>query len=75
MKRNFSITAIVVALAIVVTVGLCETQSQPKMSDSALENVEALASGESEFCENGCYDNGSGCFCEYWFPTYREASN
>lgn len=23
-------------------------------------------------CPNGCVDNGSGCYCNFWFPTYDE---
>ena len=43
-------------------------------SDLMLSNVEALASGEENpWCPNGCYDNGSGCHCYTWYPTYREA--
>lgn len=44
------------------------------MSELALANVEALANTESSDCPNGCFDNGNGCFCHYWFPTYREAN-
>ena len=40
----------------------------------ALANVEALAQSESDLCPNGCYDNGTGCYCHFWFPTYREAN-
>ena len=33
----------------------------------------ALAQGEiNPLCENGCIDNGNGCLCKEWFPTYRE---
>ncbi len=38
-----------------------------------LANIETLASGKYSDCPNGYYDNSSGCFCHYWFPTYREA--
>jgi len=29
----------------------------------------AMAQSESQ-CPTGCYDNGPGCYCYYWFPTY-----
>ena len=43
------------------------------LSDLALENVEALAQGEFSGCETGCVDNGDGCFCNMWFPSYAYA--
>jgi hypothetical protein len=47
--------------------------NRTEMSVLALTNVEALASGENVMCPNGCLDNGNGCLCHYWFPTYKEA--
>jgi hypothetical protein len=43
------------------------------LSDLALENVEALAQGEFSGCETGCVDNGDGCFCNMWFPSFAYA--
>ena len=45
--------------------------SQTELSDTALANVEALASGESP-CPNGCHANGLGCQCYTYYPTLRE---
>ena len=51
------------------------SQKSDVMSELALANVEALADDdENPMCENGCLDNGDGCLCHYWFPTYREAN-
>ncbi|MGN0049098.1 MAG: NVEALA domain-containing protein [Bacteroides sp.] len=44
------------------------------MNDLMLANVEALADIEYSDCPNGCLNNGNGCFCHYWFPTYREGN-
>lgn len=41
------------------------------ISEFAKANAEAIA--YDPLCENGCLDNGDGCLCHYWFPTYREA--
>ncbi|WP_294634849.1 NVEALA domain-containing protein [uncultured Bacteroides sp.] len=43
------------------------------MSELMLANVEALANDENPMCPNGCFDDGDGCLCYHWFPTYREA--
>ena len=54
---------------------LYTSQKETSMSDLAMENVEALARGEENpLCPNGCYNNGNGCYCYTWFPTYREAN-
>ncbi|WP_019541473.1 NVEALA domain-containing protein [Proteiniphilum acetatigenes] len=64
------------ALSLLVATGYGVTQSvksDANLSDLALNNVEALAQSENPLCPNGCYDNGSGCYCNGWYPTYREA--
>ena len=50
------------------------TSQNGKMGASNLLdiNIEALA-GDPFPCPNGCLDEGSGCFCHYYFPSYREA--
>ena len=56
-------------------VNVYNSQKSDVMSELALANVEALADDdENPMCENGCLDNGDGCLCHYWFPTYREAN-
>lgn len=45
-----------------------------EMDQLLLNNVEALANNEENpLCPNGCFDNGKGCYCYQWYPTYREA--
>lgn len=67
----------VFALALLATAGFGVQKSMKSdvgLSDLALSNVEALASSESSDCPNGCYDNGTGCWCKIWYPCYREAN-
>lgn len=74
MKKK--VLGIVAAVAVVAIAGVNYLQMNQgiELSDLALENVEALAQGESDLCPNGCFDNGNGCYCHFWFPTYREAN-
>ena len=70
---------IILSVAVVATAAIAgwnyqQNQNKVEMSDLALANVEALAQSESDLCPNGCYDNGTGCYCHIWFPTYREAN-
>ena len=74
MKKFRLKATLVVALAAVAGYGVYTAQSsQTELSDTALANVEALASGENPMCPNGCKSNGDGCLCYTWYPTYREA--
>lgn len=75
MKKNFVRITFAVAFAAIAGYGVYTNQKVDVMSDLMLANVEALASGEGDpMCENGCLDNGDGCLCHYWFPTYKEAN-
>lgn len=72
MKVKVALVATILGVA-----GYNAYQSQSVMngmSELALANVEALANGEDSDCPNGCLSDGFGCFCHYWFPTYREAN-
>ena len=62
------------ALAVVVAAGytVYSSQTSLKMTGIALNNVEALASGENDLCPNGCMGAGSGCYCNGWFPDLAE---
>ena len=63
-----------VALAAVAGWNYQQSKQNVELSDLALENVEALASGEvNPACPNGCVDNGDGCFCYTWYWGYKEA--
>ena len=75
MKRNIIRVALLAVFAFVAGYGVYTSQKETAMSDLAMENVEALARGEENpLCPNGCYNNGNGCYCYTWFPTYREAN-
>lgn len=50
-------------------------QCEKKNSDVSFLNIEALAQNENDLCPNGCYDNGNGCYCNRWYPEYREAGS
>jgi|AGTN01.2.fsa_nt_gi hypothetical protein len=77
MKKKF--LSGIFALTLLVTAGYGVNKSMKSdvyLSDLALSNVEALANGEiNPMCPNGCYSDGTGCLCHYWFPTYKEAGN
>lgn len=74
MKKKVFGAVALIAIAVAAGWNYQQSQQESELSDLTLANVEALASGESSDCPNGCYDNGSGCFCHYWFPSYREAN-
>lgn len=71
MKRIIKLSFVAVFAAIAGYSIYANKKVNP-ISNLTLSNLDALASGESWDCPNGCVDNGSGCFCHYWFPTYRE---
>ena len=48
-------------------------KSNANLSDLALNNVEALAQSENDLCPNGCWLNGSGCYCYGFYENYKEA--
>lgn len=55
-------------------INLFNAQKAETLSDIALANVEALADDEvNPLCPNGCVENGTGCFCNGWYPSYQEA--
>lgn len=70
-KKFFGVIAFV-AIAAAAGWNYQQNTNEVELSDLALENVEALASGESG-CPNGCLENGDGCFCNMWHPVYKEA--
>ena len=72
MKKMIKI-AFVAAFAAIAGYGVYANQKTDVMSDLALANVEALARNEISNCDNGCWDNGSGCLCGVWYPGWKEA--
>ena len=65
----------VMAMFVLVTgLNVYKSQTDVKLSDTQLKNVEALASGEiNPDCPNGCVDGDGGCFCFEEYPEYKEA--
>lgn len=63
------------AVAVIATIAIAgwnyQQNKEVELSELALANVEALASGESSFCTNGCRSIGWGtsqilkCDCSY----------
>ena len=74
MKTNILKAAFVVAIAMVGGINVFNAQKTEVLSDVAMANVEALADDEvNPLCPNGCVENGTGCFCNGWYPSYQEA--
>lgn len=73
MKKLFCTMA--VAAALFAGYNTYTTQNKNVVVGVALANVEALAeNGDiNPACPNGCFDNGDGCYCYYYFPYYKEA--
>lgn len=74
MKKNLLKLVFVSAFAVVAGYSVYASHQKVEISDLAMANVEALAQNEENpLCPNGCLDNGNGCYCHQWYPTYREA--
>lgn len=67
MKKNILKVAFVAAFAIIAGYGVYATQTCTDLSDITLENVEALAAGESSSdCSTYCYsDSRATCIIMY----------
>ena len=63
-KQIFADTAAVTA---------CTANYRPDPFDLLNANIEALVQDENPNCENGCLDNGNGCYCNFYYPYYKEA--
>lgn len=71
MKKNILKVAFVAAFTMIAGYGVYATQNEVKLSDLALDNVEALAWGE--WGDNDCrmntitwicaWGDGTGCYC------------
>ncbi|MBE8722336.1 NVEALA domain-containing protein [Sphingobacterium pedocola] len=73
MRKKILGSLAVIAIAAVATFNVTIGTPNSATATISLSNVEALADGENPNCPNGCKANGDGCFCNYWFPTDREA--
>ena len=76
MKKKMLGIIAFAAIAAVAGWNYNQNMNNVNLSDLALENVEALANGESgngmTDCPNGCLTEEGVCFC-YGFHPYREA--
>lgn len=74
MKKNMIKVAFVAAFAMIAGYGAYSVQVSTDLSLSvlALDNVEALASGENDLCPNGCVSSGSQCYCNGFYPDFKE---
>ena len=73
MKKKILGIAVMATVALAAGWNINQSNNDIQLSDLAVNNVEALASGESDLCPNGWMDNGGGCHCNGWYPSYREA--
>lgn len=73
MKKKIFGGILAVVIAAVAAVNVNIEASNNGAATIGLSNVEALAQGENPNCPNGCYDNGDGCYCHVWYPSYKEA--
>lgn len=73
MKKKIVGSIAIMAIAAIAAFNVNFSNQETNSTKLSFSNVEALASGENWLCPNGCYDNGSGCYCNGWHPTYEEA--
>lgn len=72
MKKKLFIALFVAAIGLLAGYNMYQTQSEMVMTNLALANVEALAMNENLDCPNGCMGDGKGCYCNGWYPYYKE---
>ena len=74
MSKKIFAALIVAVVATFAGYNIYQSQrAEMSISDLAMANVEALARNEISNCDNGCWDNGSGCLCGVWYPGWKEA--
>ena len=71
MKKKLAGTGILAAIVLITTWCIRQTNPQIQLSDLDADNIEALANPQV-LCPNGCTDDGNGCYCHGWYPTYKE---
>lgn len=74
--KKIILSVAVVATAAISGINYFHSQQDVKLSDLALDNVEALARYEGDGmtdCPNGCLTTSGDCFC-YGYHPYHEAS-
>ncbi|MBQ3190745.1 MAG: NVEALA domain-containing protein [Bacteroides sp] len=73
MNKKYVKATLVAVVALIGGINVFNAQKTESLSDIALSNVEALADDEiNPLCPTGCFDNGAGCYCNDWHPSYRE---
>lgn len=73
MKKKFVGIIAIFAIAAVAGYNVYVSKNDIKLTDLAFANIDALANpGEGFDCQNGCVDNGNGCFCYQWYPYFHE---
>lgn len=72
MKKKILLAGAVALMAAVAVTGY-SAYNKTNVSDLLSANVEALTRGENPNCPNGCKDNGDGCYCNFYYPDYKEA--
>ncbi|MDR1582346.1 MAG: NVEALA domain-containing protein [Prevotellaceae bacterium] len=81
MKKKIFGGIAILAIAAVAVINVNLSSKSNDLSSVSLANIEALAQNakkalayeETSECPNGCYPNGSGCYCNGWWPCEREA--
>ena len=73
MKKTILKLSFVIAVIAAAGYTAYESQTSNELNGLALDNVEAIASGENSMCPNGCMGSGDGCYCNGWYPYLREA--
>lgn len=71
MKKKI-LGGMAVFIATIAAINVNFNTTNNKMPAISLSNVEALASGEDSDCADYCKPNGHGCYCDLWWPAYRE---
>ena len=69
-KLTVKVASVIALSAAVGCYAYDSLNSESSRADVLSQNIEALA--DNPFCENGCHLNGSGCYCHYYFPSYKE---
>ena len=70
-KKLIFAGAVVLMAAAAVTAYMANYRPDP--FDLLNANIEVLVQDENPNCENGCLDNGNGCYCNFYYPYYKEA--
>lgn len=73
MKKKLLLAGAVALMAAAAVTGF-SAYNKTNVPDLLSSNVEALAHGENPNCLNGCKANGDGCYCNFYYENYKEAT-